>query len=287
MGKRIIICDICGAESVLVHKGTRDNPDIDVYECKSCHTKQLDRIVENDYQSGYMNGKRMSIEEIQARLESCKADDKRRADMVAPWIRGKRVLDFGCGFGGFIKYASNIAGSVSGVELGSDEIEYMHGLGYDVSDSIDSFTDLFDVITLFHVFEHLKDPAKWLDIIAGKLRKNGILFIEVPNANDALLSLYDNEKFADFTYWSAHLYLYTRESLKKVICNTQSLVIEDQGQVQRYPLANHLYWLAKGEPGGQNKWSFLDSPAMDSEYKKLLEEKDMCDTLFFRVRKKS
>ena len=281
-----ITCDICGAESVFIHKGTRDNPDIDVYECTNCHTKQLNKIVDNDYQSGYMNGKRMTSEEIQARLESCKTDDMRRANMVEPWIRGKRVLDFGCGFGGFIKYASGIAGSVSGIELGSDEIEYMLGQGYDVSDSIDTFDDPFDVITLFHVFEHLKDPAKWLDIISEKIKKDGILFIEVPNANDALLSLYDNAKFADFTYWSAHLYLYTRESLRKVICDNGSLAIEDEGQVQRYPLANHLYWLSKGEPGGQNKWHFLDSPALDREYKKLLEEKDMCDTLFFRIRKK-
>ena len=286
MVKNSITCDICGAESVLIHKGTRDNPDINVYECTSCHTKQLDKIVENDYQSGYMNGKRMSSEEIQARLETCKTDDMRRADMVAPWIRGRKVLDFGCGFGGFIKYASDIAGSVSGVELGSDEIEYMRGQGYDVSTGIDDFDADYDVITLFHVFEHLKDPAKWLNIISGKLKNDGILFIEVPNAKDALLSLYDNTKFADFTYWSAHLYLYTRESLRKIINENGSFVIEDEGQVQRYPLANHLYWLSKGEPGGQNKWSFLNSPAMESEYKKLLEKEDLCDTLFFRIRKK-
>ncbi len=35
-------CDICGGECALIHKGTRDNPAVDVYECKDCLTKQLD-----------------------------------------------------------------------------------------------------------------------------------------------------------------------------------------------------------------------------------------------------
>lgn len=79
-------------------------------------------------------------------------------------------------------------------------------MGYIVKSSLGDFEETFDVITMFHVFEHLKNPGKWLDEIARALKPRGILFIEVPNANDVLLSFYESEAFADFTYWSAHLY---------------------------------------------------------------------------------
>lgn len=69
------------------------------------------------------------------------------------------------------------------------------------------------MITLFHAFEHLTDPGIWLDRFSEYLYSGGYLIIEAPNANDALLSLYESKAFADFTYWSAHLFLYTINSL--------------------------------------------------------------------------
>lgn len=282
-----IVCDICGGESFFIHKGTRDNPSIDIYECSKCHTKQLNHIVENDYSNGFMNGSNcMSAAEIEARIKDCDQDDKRRASMLESWIKDKDVLDFGCGFGGFIRYASGITRSISGVELGINEIKYLHKCGYDVKNHIEEYEKEFDVVTMFHVFEHLTNPSEWLSVISKKLKKCGLLFIEVPNANDALLSLYNNKSFENFTYWSAHLYLFTKESLKKLIDDNGAFLIEDEGQVQRYPLANHLYWLSKGEPQGQNKWPFFNDEEINSLYSKILEKQNMCDTLFFRIRKK-
>ena len=197
--------DICGADSFLIHSGTCDNPSVDVFGCSVCHTKQLNAIFENDYSNGFMNGyTEMSLQEIIAWLNECKTDDERRAQMIAPWIKDKNVLDFGCGFGGFIKTIAGIVSNISGVEVGKDELKCLNKLGYNVKNSIDLFQIQFDVITLFHVFEHLHNPRNWLSVFSRKLKKDGRLFIEVPNANDALLSLYNSSSFADFTYWSAH-----------------------------------------------------------------------------------
>lgn len=281
-----IKCDICGSDTILIHNGTRDNPNINVYECINCHTKQLDDIKENDYENGFMNGRNeMSDEEIAVRIRQCRNDDIRRAEMVKTWCAGKDILDFGCGFGGFLSGITDIAKSAVGVEVGTIEKNYLIKNGFDVRSDINEFKKQFDVITLFHVFEHLKNPRKWLNIFADNVKKDGFLFIEVPNANDALLSLYGNEDFADFTYWSAHLYLYTKKSLTNIINENGRFEIESEGQVQRYPLSNHLYWLAKGKRGGQEIWGNLNSEILDHEYKKMLEKEDRCDTLFYRLRK--
>lgn len=127
------ICDICGSDISLIHKGTRDNPNIDVYFCPNCHTKQLSKIKDNDYESGFMNGKKtLSDEEIRNRLESCKSDDSRRANMLKEICENKDLLDFGCGFGGFLSNIKDYCKSVQGVELGVSERNYLNNKGYNI-----------------------------------------------------------------------------------------------------------------------------------------------------------
>lgn len=266
-----------------MHKGTRDDETIDVYQCGVCGTKFLSVVDRpNDYENGFMyETNNLSELNIEERLRLFADDDLRRCEMVKDICRGKRILDFGCGFGGFLHYISEVADSYSGIELGKQERNYLNGEGVFCYTDIEECKDKFDVITLFHVFEHLNEPRMWLDKLAEYLDKDGYLVIEVPNANDILLCLYENEAFADFTYWSAHLFLYTIKSLSMLVNECGKYNIISAGQVQRYPITNHLMWLAKGKPGGHNVWQFLDSDDLDKAYEKKLTELEMCDTLFF------
>ena len=140
----------------------------------------------------------------------------------------------------------------------------------------------FDVITAFHVIEHLKDPVAFLKLISQYLKKDGRIFLEFPNANDALVSLYNSKEFAKFTYWSCHLMLFTNKSIKKIV-QKAGLNCVNISQVQRYPLSNHMFWLAKGCPGGHEIWEFLNGDMINSEYAKKLAEKGMCDTIFVEI----
>lgn len=279
---------LSGGGGLLCHKGTRDNASIDVYRCNECGTRFLSRLdINNDYENGFMHGtSSLSSFDIEQRLLSCENDDMRRANMIKDIYRNKNVLDFGCGYGGFLQNISGTATSCKGVELGKSERQYLQRKGITCKKSIDEYEEKFDVITLFHVFEHLSNPKMWLEKYSEYLTEKGYLIIEVPNADDILLSLYESEKFADFTYWSAHLYLYTIKSLTDLIEKTGKFDIVSAGQVQRYSLANHLMWLAKGVPGGHDKWSFLDTNDLDKAYSKKLMELQMCDTLFFVLKKK-
>jgi len=54
-------------------------------------------------------------------------------------------------------------------------------------------------------------------------------------------------------------------------------------QIQRYPLSNHLHWLANGRPGGHQKWYFLDSPELHAAYEKQLTAVGKCDTILSSV----
>lgn len=279
-------CEICGGELYVVHKGTRDDQNINVLKCSRCNTKQLSIINDKDYENGFMNGKEsFTPEEISKRVNDCKADDDRRVKMLIPICEGCNVLDFGCGFGGVLLGLEDYCKSICGVELSSFERNYLIDKGYDVRKSIDEFGDCFDLITLFHVFEHLNNPRFWLNKIADHLRIGGKCIIEVPNANDALLELYDCKAFSDFTYWSAHLFLYTIDSLESLILENGKFEITKKDFVQRYSLANHLYWLSKGEPGGQKKWDFFNDDIIISSYNEILKKLKYSDTIMLEIKK--
>ncbi|MGG7153641.1 class I SAM-dependent methyltransferase, partial [Clostridium neonatale] len=212
-------CYLCGnSEIEIIHKGTRDNPNIDVLECKKCglvFLSSFDHIKDEVYEESEMHEEKKELD-IEKYREQTKDDDIRRVESLKEIIRNKDILDFGCGNGGFIKYASNIANSINGVELEKKERDYLKAEGFNVRKGLTGLNNKFDVITLFHVLEHLKDPIYNLNYIKNFLNEDGEIIIEIPNANDALLRLYKSQKFADFTYWSFHLYLYNKQTLKSL-----------------------------------------------------------------------
>ena len=60
-------------------------------------------------------------------------------------------------------------------------------------------------------------PLETLAELSSKVKSGGLILIEVPHANDFLLSTVASEEFKQFTLWSQHLILHTRRSLKKIL----------------------------------------------------------------------
>lgn len=112
-----------------------------------------------------------------------------RARLVDSLLRGKgRVLDIGCGNGKFLQNLCSLgeyeahgierpgnsaerAKKIAGLKIHEGEIESIQ------------LDETFDTITMFHVFEHLTDPAVALDKIDILLKRGGNLVITVPNIN--------------------------------------------------------------------------------------------------------
>ena len=214
-------------------------------------------------------------------------DDRRRAKQFQSYIEDSSWLDFGCGGGGALRLAHQSSKKAIGLEIQPGPRAYLNQVGIECVESLGDVDDeSLDVVTLFHVFEHLQNPIEVLGEIAQKLVSGGTIIIEVPQANDALLSLYDSNSFKEFTFWSEHLILHTRSSLAKFIEQCDSLELESIQGFQRYPLANHLYWLAKEMPGGHEKWAFLNNDPLQEAYAETLQSLDMTDTLIAYIQKK-
>lgn len=272
-------CYLCGKSEFKKRNGNvRDNSNLEIMECLSCglvFLSSFDHIKNGFYESSGMHGSTIDIESW---TRETAGDDKRRFIYLQEFIKNKSVLDFGCGNGGFLLRARKIAKNVEGVEPDANVRAYFQKAKIKIFSNIDEVLNSFDVITLFHVLEHIPDPRTILSSLAKKLNSGGELIVEVPNANDALLTLYKNVPFSKFTYWSCHLFLFTNSTLS-LLATQSGLKINYVKQIQRYPLSNHLYWLSNGAPGGHQKWHFLDSDELHKSYEKQLASVGLCDTL--------
>ena len=278
-------CYLCGENSFTKRPGiVRDNKNLDVLECSSCglvFLSSFSHINDAYYEDSGMHEVGVDVEVWRNQTAQ---DDERRFLFLQRMLENRSVLDFGCGNGGFLKRARSIARNAMGVELEKRLQPYFLREGLKVFQKHEEITDSFDVISLFHVLEHIPDPIELLKALSEKLSADGQIVIEVPNANDALLCLYQSKAFSHFTYWGCHLFLFTNSTIGQLV-RKAGLKVNYIKQVQRYPLSNHLYWLAKEKPGGHREWAFLDSMELRSAYENSLASIGACDTILASISK--
>ena len=277
-------CYLCGNTNFNKRPGSvRDRQELEVFECASCglvFLSSFDHIRNGFYENSEMHSEEMP--DVQVWLKETAWDDERRFQYLQSVLPNRRLLDFGCGAGGFLLKARELAATAHGVEPESRLKSHFqnHDLTVfqNLSDIPNDIRGGYDVITMFHVLEHIPDPKTILGELSEMLANAGQIIVEVPNADDALLTLYQCEPFSHFTYWSCHLFLFTAKTLE-MLFDQMNLKVNYIKQIQRYPLANHLYWLANGKPGGHQKWHFLDSSEMHAAYEKQLAAIGKCDTI--------
>ncbi len=287
-------CMLCNSEEYrIIHHGVRENPDVDVLKCECCGlvrlSKSIDDIDEYYNQSGMHKEAQQELSSHYSRSAGYD-DDNRRFEYIKNAIENKRYLDFGCGFFGCADKARFKAESIYAVEPDRQVRSFLQNDGITCFSSIDELetelTKKIDVITMFHVLEHLENPVDVLKRLGNLLTDDGRIIIEVPNADDALLSLYESDAFADFTYWICHLYLFDNNTLKQTI-KKAGLKVNFIHQIQRYPLSNHLHWLSKGGPGGHVKWSAMNDALLDKLYGEKLASMGIADTIIAEVSKQN
>ena len=282
-------CYLCGSTEFNKRPGSvRDSSELEVLECASCglvFLSSFDHIRNGFYEDSQQYGKERP--DIEGCLRETAWDDERRFRYLKLMLPKRRLLDFGCEVGGFLLKARELTETAHGVELETCLGSHYQRHGLTVFQKLSGIPkDIrgggYNIITMFHVLEHIPDPKSILGKLSDMLADGGQIIVEVPNADDALLTLYQSEAFSHFTYWSCHLFLYTAKTLEMLFSKI-NLKVNYIKQVQRCPLSNHLYWLANGKPGGHQKWHFLDSAEMHSAYEERLAAIGKCDTIMASI----
>jgi 2-polyprenyl-3-methyl-5-hydroxy-6-metoxy-1,4-benzoquinol methylase len=207
-------------------------------------------------------------------------DDLRRFDKFKNYLSGKKICDFGCGYSGFLSLAQTKTKKLFGVELNNFFLDYLNkNKKYImINNDINKFDNNFDIVTMFHVLEHLPNQLDILKDIRSKLKTNGKLIIEVPHSKDFLLEKIDLLEYKNFIFWSEHLVLHTKNSLISFLKKAGFKKIKISF-TQRYGFTNHLNWFLNKKPGGHDKFNNIYNEKFDQNYKNHLENNELTDTL--------
>lgn len=267
---------------------TRDVPSIKVLRCPMSGIVLLDSM-RPDTSEAYVTQDGFGYWDASTREEAllrCRTDDARRALFLRDLVEEKRVLDVGTGAGELLDElkTGTRASQVDAVEPQAASAAMLRSLGYTVHEDIARVDEQYDVITLMHVLEHLEDPVGMLRRCRELLSPGGTLVVEVPHARDILLQELACDAFAEHSFWSEHLMLHTRQSLG-IFIEAAGFDTPVVSGLQRYPLANHMHWLAKSMPGGHDRWSWLRSDSLDAAYGSTLDGLDRTDTIVALARR--
>ena len=124
----------------------------------------------------------------------------KRVEAIAPGAN-LSILDAGCGTGLFLKLARDRGHDVRGIEPGDAAVNYgrrVYGLPIDhgTLESVDLPENGFDVVTMWHVLEHMPDPVSALRIVCRALKPGGTLLFGVPNFGSMEASLFGRRWFS-------------------------------------------------------------------------------------------
>ncbi len=138
---------------------------------------------------------------------------------IPSYIENGRILEVGCSYGGFLILLKKLGWIVKGLELNKEAIKFaINQLKLDVEySSIEDFQsdDLFDIIYLQMVLEHLESPKKVLLKCFQLLKSSGKLVLTVPDFSGIELRLY--KKYAYTLQLPYHLYHFTPNSIKNYL----------------------------------------------------------------------
>lgn len=124
-----------------------------------------------------------------------------RVKVLSQHRSGGSLLDLGCSSGGFLQAVASPSWRLYGIEMSESvarRAESASGAQVFVGDILDApfAPESFDVITCFHVFEHLYEPRAVLKKVAGWLKPGGLFYVMVPNIDSAGAKIFK-------TYWYA------------------------------------------------------------------------------------
>jgi 2-polyprenyl-3-methyl-5-hydroxy-6-metoxy-1,4-benzoquinol methylase len=153
-------------------------------------------------------------------------------------------LDVGCGDGRFLRAMERRGierGRLFGLELDSRVAETLRAAGYQVEcarveDASFQLEGKLDLITMFHVIEHVADPVATVAQLAKWLAPGGILAIETPNRRSLDARLFRR------TYWGGyhfprHWHLFTTEGMVRLVARAGLEVVATTYQT------GHSFWL--------------------------------------------
>lgn len=167
-------------------------------QCQDCHCVFIDPMPsEDDFKKIYQSESYHEEHYVGNDLSEYVKSAKLLSEFIDP--NQSNILDYGCGYGQYLKTLSEIGFKAQGLEFDQEACIKAAEYSGCVVKQIDEFSNVnnkeFQAIHLGDVLEHLPNPRETLIKLISVLAEKGIIFIEGPL-----------EKNHSLVYWSAKLF---------------------------------------------------------------------------------
>jgi len=254
------ICRLCGSPQVKeVACEDHDHRTYHVVRCANCDLVQTAEHYA-DLSPDYVDLDASAIDE--SRLWSQGGEHRLAAfdqwlAFVSRFATSKppTLLDVGCGTGGFLKFASANGFRVYGFDASKAQADHARAQFPDVrhASSLPDYLETldhprlkFDFITLWDVFEHIRNPVSFLRQLSEALEPGGHLFICVPNGGAIPWKIRVHRLLnrpLDLAPWE-HVFYHSIGSLRQCI-EAASLELIHNGAVVCYPRPLSVFELCR------------------------------------------
>jgi SAM-dependent methyltransferase len=219
-------CPSCGSGKSVLFISAKDfrvsNLQFDVHRCLDCGLHYTKAIPSSDsigafYKADSYDSHRMDNQSLISRIYRFvrKINVAKKVKWIRRYSRQGLVVDYGCGLGHLVAALKKEGFQAEGYEIDSDVRALTKSQLKIETHALERFMDLkdesVDVLSMWHVLEHVYDLNDDFQQIVDKVAQNGTMIIAVPNFRSFDARFYKN-------YWEAydlprHLYHFDNHSI--------------------------------------------------------------------------
>ncbi len=193
------------------------HPELDLLQTiPAPNTSDLPKYYESEDYISHTDGKRSMFEKMYHVVKNIALDEK--ISLINAESDKGNLLDLGAGTGDFLLTAKNNDWNTVGVEPNEKARAIGAQKGLEFFPETNNLEDhSFDVITMWHVLEHVPDYNLQIEELKRLLKPDGVLIVAVPNFNS-----FDAHYYKEF--WAAydvprHLWHFSKTAIKKIFAN--------------------------------------------------------------------
>jgi SAM-dependent methyltransferase len=195
-----------------------------MYECDGCRVVFFDRRLfeVHSYGNYYDYTEDWDDARIAWEMKIRRKAFRRQFQKLGRYVEGRRLLDIGAGAGFLCRSAIDAGWDAQGIELSPKAVslgqKFLDVKYVDLDDVADGS---LDVITCYHILEHMEQPSGFIKTVSSKLKANGVVAVHVPHREPLSFSIRNRlqsrgidqaEKLCQL-YVPEHISGFTKESL--------------------------------------------------------------------------
>ena len=226
-------CPVCKSSNIRVVLSPKDHTvsgeSFEVWHCSECDFRftqsipteeKIGRYYQSEEYISHSNTNRGIVNSLYQRVRNYTLVQKRKLVQKLSGLQKGSILDIGCGTGEFLGAMNNAGWTTLGLEPdeGAREQGRKHfGIQVEASEHLFELGDQYDVISMWHVLEHVHRLDAYLEKIHQLLKDDGLFLIAVPNYQSL-----DADHYQDF--WAAydvprHLYHFSAKAMGRLLGN--------------------------------------------------------------------